>query len=214
MREAYACASLALRLPFAGGFEPMRPVTRDVPLVARHSRRGREWTRQTLGLDGSRPIVLASFGGHGAALPFAGIAKANDLTIVLTDYEAAGAVDGAADGRLRLLTREALETADVRYEDLVAAADVVVSKPGYGIVSECIANGAALLYTSRGQFAEHEVLVRGMQQVLRCAFITPEDLRAGRWGKAVVSLLDQPAPGARMATDGATVVADAILAHA
>ena len=37
-----------------------------------------------------------------------------------------------------------------RYEDLVAAVDVVLTKPGYGIVSECVANDTALLYTSRG----------------------------------------------------------------
>ena len=30
------------------------------------------------------------------------------------------------------------------------AADVVVTKPGYGIISECIANDTAILYTSRG----------------------------------------------------------------
>ena len=35
---------------------------------------------------------------------------------------------------------------------LVGAADAVVSKPGYGIISECIANETAILYTSRGHF--------------------------------------------------------------
>ena len=37
--------------------------------------------------------------------------------------------------------------AGVRYEDLVGAAEAVVTKPGYGIISECIANDAAVLYT-------------------------------------------------------------------
>ena len=52
----------------------------------------------------------------------------------------------------------------LRYEDLVAAADVVVSKPGYGIVSECIANDTALLYTSRGRLIEYDVMVAEMPQ--------------------------------------------------
>ena len=47
-----------------------------------------------------------------------------------------------------------------------AAADVVVSKPGYGIVSECIVNGAALLYTSRGRFAEYDVFVEEIRALL------------------------------------------------
>ena len=40
--------------------------------------------------------------------------------------------------------------APLTYPDLVAAADVVVSKPGYGIVSECVANGTrAALHLAR-----------------------------------------------------------------
>ena len=31
-----------------------------------------------------------------------------------------------------------------------------MTKPGYGIISECVANGTAILYTSRGRFAEYE----------------------------------------------------------
>jgi hypothetical protein len=50
----------------------------------------------------------------------------------------------------------------IRYEDLVGAVDIVASKPGYGIISECAANGTALLYTDRGRFCEYEVLVREM----------------------------------------------------
>jgi hypothetical protein len=39
----------------------------------------------------------------------------------------------------------------LRDEGLVAAVDVVVSKPGFGIIAECIANDTVLLYTSRGR---------------------------------------------------------------
>ena len=209
IQNAYATASLALRLPFPGGFQPMLAVTRDVPLIARRSRRTRESTLDTLSLDDDRPIVLASFGGHGARLAFDEIAERNDLTIVLTDHEVR---DGAmADGRLRRFPKEMLERCGIRYEDLVAAADVVVSKPGYGIVSECIANNAALLYTSRGPFAEEEVLVSGMQRFLRCRFIAQDDLTAGRWQPAIDDLRDQPAPSAHMDVNGAAVVAELIL---
>jgi L-arabinokinase len=213
IRSAYAMTTLALRLPFAGGFETIRAV-RDVPLVARVSRRGRDENRRMLGLDGGRPIVLASFGGHGAALPFERIAEANDVTLVLTDYEVASIRRGATlDGRLRCFTGQMLEDVDVRYEDLVSSADVVVSKPGYGIVSECIANHTALLYTSRGHFAEHDILVAGMHPVLRSRFISQQDLRGGQWQPSITALLGQPDPPERMTADGAVVVAAAILDH-
>lgn len=210
IRDAYATTSVALRLPFSGGFHPMREVTHDVPLVARRSRRTRESIREILSLDGGRPVVLASFGGHGAALPFGDIARQSESTLVVTDHEAADLQD-APGGRLRRFTRETLAHHDIRYEDLVAAADVVVSKPGYGIVSECIANRAALLYTSRRPFAEQDVLVPGMEKVLRCRYIAQEELRAGHWWPAIMALLDQPAPAEEMASDGAPTVASTIL---
>jgi UDP-N-acetylglucosamine:LPS N-acetylglucosamine transferase len=145
-------------------------------------------------------------------MEYARIASTNDVTLALTDYEAQSICEpGASDGRLRCFTTEMLSTADIRYEDLVAAADVVVSKPGYGIVSECIANEAALLYTSRGAFLENDVLITEMHSVLRNRFISQEDLRAGRWEPSVRALLAQPAPPERMRTDGAQVVATAIL---
>ena len=54
-----------------------------------------------------------------------------------------------------------------RYEDLVRAADVVVTKPGYGIIAECLANDTALLYTDRGRFIEYDVLVAAMRRSRR-----------------------------------------------
>jgi hypothetical protein len=209
--EAYAKASLALRLPFAGGFETM-PTVRDVPLVARRSRRNRDENRRLLDLDDNRPVVLASFGGHQTAIEYGRIASTNDVTLALTDYEAQSIRElGAYDGRLRCFTTAMLDVADIRYEDLVAAADVVVSKPGYGIVSECIANQAALLYTSRGAFGENDVLIAGMTSVLRSRFISQEDLRGGRWEPSILALLAEPAPREQMRSDGAEIVASAIL---
>ena len=42
------------------------------------------------------------------------------------------------------VNEEAMYDAGVRYEDLVGAAEAVVTKPGYGIISECIANDTAI----------------------------------------------------------------------
>jgi L-arabinokinase len=100
----------------------------------------------------------------------------------------------------------------LRYEDLVAASDVVVSKPGYGIVSECIANDTSLLYTPRGRFAEQDVFERDMPALVRCRRIETDDLMAGRWQTAIEGLLAQPRPASVPPTDGAEVAATAILA--
>ena len=190
IRRAYATATHALRLPFHGGFEPMAAVTRDIPFIARRSARDPAETRRALGLDGDRPIVLPSFGAYGAELPLEHLRRSDRFTLVEP-------VQDPPNGLL--------------YQDLVAAADVVVTKPGYGIVSECIANSTALLYTSRGRFAEYDVFVEEMPRVLRCRYISQEDLLAGRWADAVEALLAQPAPPQQPRIDGADVAADAIM---
>ena len=188
--NGYAHADLSLRLPMHGGFQSMMAVTRDIPFIARQSTRDPAETRRTLGLAAGRPIVLVSFGGYGVDLPYDRIARSGRLTLVTPDQDAPSAL---------------------KYEDLVAAADVVVSKPGYGIVSECMANDTALLYTSRGRFAEYDVMVGEMPRVTRCRYIAQEDLLAGRWADAVEALLAQPPPPERAAIDGAAVAAAKIL---
>ena len=110
-----------------------------------------------------------------------------------------------------LLSEARLYDAGLRYEDLVAAVDVVVTKPGYGIISECVANDTAVLYTSRGRFVEYDVLVAAMPRFLRCGYIDHTDLFAGRWGQALDRLLAAPAPPERPATNGAEVAARMIL---
>jgi hypothetical protein len=210
IRRAYAAATLALRLPFCGGFAPMQAVTRDIPLVARTSELGRAETRRRLGLRADATIVLPSFGGAGLELPYEAIAAGCGCTLLVTDAPR----PSNADQRLRIVGEHERSALRLRYEDLVAAADIVVSKPGYGIVSECIANGTALLFSSRARFAEEEVFRLEMPRVLRCQYIEPERLKAGDWRQAIGVLLDRPPPPQAMRTDGAPAAADAILAVA
>ena len=168
----------------------MAAVTRDIPFIARRSTRDAGDTRRALGLTGDRPAVLPSFGAYGADLPLALLRRSDSFALV----------EPAPDPPPGWF-----------YQDLVAAADVVVSKPGYGIVSECVANDTALLYTSRGRFIEYDVFVAEMPHVLRCRYISQQDLLAGRWAHAVEALLAQPAPAERPRVDGARVAAETII---
>jgi hypothetical protein len=111
-------------------------------------------------------VVLASFGGYGLRLPYREIARVSRFTLVVTGHET-GPEDPATEGPLRRYANEELAARDLHYPDLVAAADAVISKPGYGIVSECIVNGTALLYTARGRFVEDDMLVAEMPRMLR-----------------------------------------------
>lgn len=212
LRRLQGPAEEGWRLPMHGGFEGFRHV-RDLPLVARVSRRGRTETRQHLGWTDTRQVVLVSFGGIGlSGLPLDRVAAREDLLVVTTDEPpAAPSGDRAlattrADGVV-VLDERRLYQEGLRYEDVVAAADVVVTKPGYGIIAECVANETAMLFTERGRFAEYGALVREMPRWVRSRFIPREDLLDGRWHDAIDALLGQPDPPARAAAHGAQVAA-------
>ena len=187
--QAYSQATRALRLPLHGGFESMAGVVRDIPFIARRSTRDPRDTRRLLGVPDDRPLVLASFGMYGAALPYERLARSKAFTLLTVDRH---------------------PPHGLAYQDLVAAADVVVTKPGYGIVSECIANRTALLYTSRGRFIEYDMFVAEMPRVLRCRYLSNDALFAGDWEEPIRAVLAQPEPPPSR-IDGAEVAAQEIV---
>lgn len=208
IRAAYARASAGWRLPMHGGFETFASVS-DLPFVARHATRTKEETLGLLQVPSDRPLALASFGGYGLeAIDAVRIDALERWTVVLTGRTPR---PGLPDG-IAYVDEAGIYERGLRYEDLVAAVDVVVAKPGYGIISECVANRTAMLYTSRGHFPEYDVMVREMPRVLRCAYLDQAALLAGRWRTALDRLLDAPAPPDRPATDGAGRAAERILA--
>ena len=214
IRRHYQHATLALRLPMAGGFEGLAPITRDIPFIARRSQRTKDDVRAALGLPPrahGKPLVLVSFGGHDiAGLDTAALARLHGFTVATTDSPRGDAANKPDSGVLHISEQQIYDNG-FRYEDLVRGADVVVTKPGYGIISEAIANGAALLYTSRGHFVEYDVLVREMPRYLRAHFIEQKDLLSGNWNDALKQLLEQPAPPESPALNGAEVAAERIL---
>ncbi len=217
IREAYSHAQLALRLPMAGGFDMFDHVE-DLPFIARHARLRRHDVRRQLQLPDEEPLVLLSFGGYGLSqLDLARLSKLVGYTIVMTSDvtanrrahdDAPGIERMLLPGNIRQLDERALYASGLRYEDLVAAVDIVATKPGYGIIAECVANNTAILYTSRGHFVEYDVLVHEMPRWLRTQFISNEDLLAGRWQDALDRLLAAPPPPEKIATDGAERAVD------
>jgi L-arabinokinase len=216
IRGAYAKASMALRLPMSAGFESLSNV-KDIPFIARHASRTREEVCKLLKIPAEKPIVLASFGGYGLpGLDTESLSKFKKYTVVSTANLPMGRArketpTAERKGSFISINEEVMYDAGVRYEDLIGAAEAVVTKPGYGIVAECIANDAAILYTSRGHFPEYEILVEEMPKYLRSAFINQEDLFAGKWESPLDKLLGQGKPKKKPETNGADVAADLLL---
>jgi L-arabinokinase len=191
---AYRRATLLLELPFAGDLSAF-PRREPVGLVARRPQVPRAEARRRLGLD-ARPAVLVSFGGVGLpGLAPAALSPLADLRFLLPDE----------------LSVDRLEALGLHFPDVVGAADVVVTKPGYGIVSDAIAAGARLVYTERGDFPEYPILVAGMERHLACVHVGNADVRAGRIGDAIRRVLALPCPPPPPDLDGADRAAARLL---
>jgi L-arabinokinase len=150
--------------------------------------------------------VLLSFGGVGMpGLEPAAFARLEDFFFLLTGR----AGEGEAPNLRRLETGD-LAAAGLDYPDLVGAADVVVSKPGYGIVTDCIGAATRLVYTDRGDFPEYEVLVAEMPRHLPVAFASNAQVRTGRLDDPLRQVMAEPFP-APPATNGASVAAESLL---
>ena len=158
-----------------------------------------------------------SFGGYGLpSLDTSVLTKLKKYTVVtVTNIPLGRTRQETKTTRKKLalvtLDEQAVYDSGVRYEDLVAASEVVVTKPGYGIIAECIANNTAVLYTSRGHFPEYDVLTSEMPKYLRCAFMNHDDLFAGKWESHLDSLLAQAKPKKSTKTNGAEIAADILL---
>jgi L-arabinokinase len=212
--EAYAQTPLALRLPMHGGFATF-PRIEDIPFIARQSRRDSADTRRALNLPATERLVLASFGGYGLdGLDLDALSRLDGYVALVSGTVPLGALPaglrGGRRGSLLPFDESHMYASGFRYEDLVRAVDVVVTKPGYGIIAECLANDTALLYTSRGDFIEYRVLVEAMPRLLRTAYIDHADLFAGRWTEHLNHLLAQPPPPEHPAVNGADVAAQRI----
>ena len=55
----------------------------------------------------------------------------------------------------------AIDRQEFAVTDLFATVDVVLTKPGFGVVSECIANQKPMIWVDRDSFRETPALVRG-----------------------------------------------------
>jgi len=196
IRHAYGQADLFLRLPFHGPCDAF-PVVRDLPMVARRARRSPAEARRRLGLSDARPVVLLSFGGFEIrGIDFGRVERLEDYQFLSTQ---------PLPQRIRNV--RVVEMDGLRYEDVVGQADAVITKPGYGIVSECLVNRVPVLYTGRGRFAEYDCLVEGLRRFGVCRFIGNDDLLAGNWRDGLEGLLAQRRHWPELPADGAKTAA-------
>ena len=207
IRGAYAKGDGLFRLPLHGvdkeAFAAFKEIE-DVPLIVRYGRYSRAEIRAQLGLADAARVVLISFGGFSAdGLNVEALGRWSNYVFVVTPPMT---VHDAVPANVLVLNE-----APADYVSLVAACDAVVTKPGYGIVADCLANRVAVLFTDRGPFREYDVLAAALPRLGRALYIPRRRLLAGELGPYLDALFESRAAWTDERMDGADVVAERAL---
>ena len=200
MTDFYGKATLALALPYPCEMS-MFPTRNDIPWITRISSLTREQARVAFDLPQSATIILLSFGGLGlSSLPWKRLNELRDFFFVTT-------------GPSEVLTGNLLVLAEAqqRYQDLLRAVDLIVSKPGYGIVADVISHRVPILYTERGEFAEYPKLVEALKDCATAEYIPQNCLLQGDLDPYINRLVSKKPNWPDVRLDGAYVAARNVL---
>ncbi len=200
IKSSYNKAHQLLRLPFYGDMSAFANIF-YIPLIGRKANMHPKKVLQRLGIESKQrdKLILLAF-------------RPNDLTGV--DFERIKSMRGFQFVTLGLpkAYKNCINIPPdfIRFPDLLNACDAAISKPGYGLVAEVIANQTPLLYTSRIDFAEYEFLVKGLKEYAVARELPRRDFFAGNWQEHLETLLHGPFVWKPIELDGADKAADAI----
>jgi hypothetical protein len=198
-QEEYAKTNLLLRLPFCEEMKAF-PRIEDIPLVASpgYSRRGE--IAAITGCDPEKKWILLSF---------------TDLD---WDEDALGCVEQIPDYELFTVLPlswqrrniHALDRERVGFSSAIASVDAVISKPGFGILSDCVVNRKPLIYADRSDFAEYQVLETSIKKYLKHVHIPATDLYRGNLAGSLERIWQNPDPVETLPSGGDRIAAQRI----
>jgi hypothetical protein len=196
-QEEYAKTDLLLRLPFCDAMSAF-PRIEDIPLVASPGKARREEIARITGSDPNKKWILLSF----TTLEWNDEALANVEKIKDCEFFTILPLSWARSN-IHSLDRE-----QSSFSDAIASVDAVVSKPGFGILSDCIVNNKPLIYADRRDFLEYAILETAIRKYLRYVHIPASDLYRGDLRRSLDHIWERPEPESTLAHGG-----DHIAAH-
>ena len=192
IRQGYRLMTGQLRLPYPHPCDHFKKVL-DVPLICAPSNISKSQARKILGIAASeqRPIIFAAMRGGTSPALHARLATLSPNYLLLTELDLA-------------------RHPQLSFWDILQVCDVVVSKPGHGIVTDCCSLGVALLHPPRNGFREDELILSASAEHMRQRPIPLSDYSQGNWKPHLDALLAQPRLAPATNTNGREWVADFI----
>ena len=201
IHSSYAKARELWRIPFYGDMSAF-PNPVDVPLVARHAQAPVAQTRAKLGVPhqtSHKYVLLGLRMSDLIDVDWRRVEALQDITFVAVSRD------------VTLQNCIHLQEADVQFVDVLNACDAVLSKPGYSMVAEVLANRTPIVYVPRKDFVEDPVLINGLKDFGVCEELSQQDFYAGQWQETFLKLFTKPPTWQPIRTDGADMIAARIL---
>jgi len=187
IKRQYGLADLLLELAPPCSMEYFK-TRKPIPPVGRVGKNIREAITESMGISPEKHLGLIYTGTFGMdSIPWKNLEQ-------FTEWEFLGiyALPGAPKNYHCVSKRE------FRYQDVIASADVVVAKVGYGVYAECFLNGAALIYLPREGFAEYPVLEGAVREWGWGHGLSREDFYGLQWAGALSAVVSKKRPQPRL----------------
>ncbi|EMO51790.1 sugar kinase [Leptospira noguchii] len=169
--EEYYHATFGLLLPFNCPANSLAE-QKQIGLVGRKPFLTKNEAKEFFKLPKDKIHLLFSFGAYGVETHRFNWEKFDPekYTIVLsgTDFDLSKIPNKQKTGIIQL--------SNLHYPDLLTACDFVITKPGYGILSEAVYAKTPVLYTDRGNFPEVQYLHKSLNEEIPSSYISNEDL--------------------------------------
>ena len=201
-REEYAQTDLLLRLPFCEQMQAF-PRIEDIPLVTSPGQACKQEIARLTGADPAKKWILLSF----TTLDWS--EQALKRVERITEYE----FFTVRPLEWRRSNIHPLHRGPLTFADILASMDAVISKPGFGILSDCIANQKPLIYADRSHFREYPILVDAIRRYIRHVHIQVGKLYAGDLEESLARIWESPEPAERISLGGDRVAACRIAGH-
>jgi hypothetical protein len=183
MRAGYRAADLflapvpAIPMPELENLQPVGP-------IARQGTRQKTRLLAKCGASRSGKLVLVALGGIVTDLPLDNWPCIENVTWIF-----ASAVQPGRDDLI------ALSALGMSFIDVLASADLVLTKPGYGTYAEAVCNAVPVLSIERPDWPETTYLNGWVRQHGYLDVMTREQFQGGTFAPLVKSLLGGPQPG-------------------
>lgn len=168
LRKEYAKTDLLLRLPFCEEMNAF-PHIEDIPLVTSPGKSRRTEIAGVTQCDPAKKWILLSF----TTLEWNDEALSKVESIREYEFFTVRPLEWKRSN-IHILDRSRMT-----FSDMLASMDAVISKPGFGILSDCIANKKPLIYADRSNFLEYQILVDAIRKHVRHVHIPATKLYLG-----------------------------------